>query len=56
MGILALKKSTIVALKLYYSLEYLKVTSSRLVYYSILELFGQMSQYICIKFPLCATT
>ena len=32
--------------------SYPKVTSSRLVYYSILELFGQGSQYICIKFHL----
>ena len=37
-----------------WSLEwiYCKVGSSRLVYYSILELFGQRSQYISIKFPL----
>ena len=31
---------------------YRKVASSRPVYYSILELFGQRSQYIRIKFPL----
>ena len=31
---------------------YRKVASSRPVYYSILELFGQRSQYIIIKFPL----
>ena len=33
-------------------LIYRKVASSRLVYYSILESFGQRSQYISIKFPL----
>ena len=32
--------------------KYRKVASSRPVYYSILELFGQRSQYISIKFPL----
>ena len=32
--------------------RYPKVTSSRPVYYSILELLGQRSQYIRIKFPL----
>ena len=31
---------------------YCKVRSSRPVYYSILELFGQRSQYISIKFLL----
>ena len=31
--------------------KYCKIASSRLVYYSILELFGQRSQYISIKFP-----
>jgi hypothetical protein len=31
---------------------YRKVTSIRPVYYSILELFDQRSQYISIKFPL----
>ena len=31
---------------------YCKVVSSRPVYYSILETFGQRSQYISIKFPL----
>ena len=31
---------------------YRKVVCSRPVYYSILELFGQRSQYISIKFPL----
>ena len=31
---------------------YRKVASSRPVYYSILELFGQRSQYKSIKFPL----
>ena len=31
---------------------YCKVANSRPVYYSILELFGQRSQYISIKFPL----
>ena len=31
---------------------YRKVASSRLVYYSILNSFGQRSQYISIKFPL----
>ena len=31
---------------------YRKVESSRPVYYSILELFSQRSQYISIKFPL----
>jgi hypothetical protein len=30
---------------------YLKVASNRLVYYSILNCFGQRSQYISIKFP-----
>ena len=33
-------------------LKYHKVASSRPVYYSILELYGQKSQYISIKFPL----
>ena len=33
-------------------ITYRKVASSRPVYYSILELFGQMSQYKSIKFPL----
>ena len=33
-------------------LNYRKVASSRPVYYSILELLGQRSQYIRIKFPL----
>ena len=33
-------------------INYRKVASSRLVYYSILELFGQRSRYISIKFPL----
>ena len=33
-------------------LEYRKVASSRLVYYSILNSFAQRSQYISIKFPL----
>ena len=33
-------------------LEYRKVASSRQVYYSILDLFFQRSQYISIKFPL----
>ena len=32
--------------------EYRKVSSSRPVYYSISEPFGQRSQYISIKFPL----
>ena len=32
--------------------RYCKVASSRSVYYSILEFFGQRSQYIRIKFPL----
>ena len=32
--------------------RYRKVASSRLVYYSILELFGQRSQYISLKFLL----
>ena len=32
--------------------NYRKVASSRPVYYSILETFGQRSQYIGIKFPL----
>jgi hypothetical protein len=32
--------------------NYRKVASSRPVYYSILELYGQRSQYISIKFPL----
>ena len=31
---------------------YCRVASSRPVYYSILKLFGQRSQYISIKFPL----
>ena len=31
---------------------YRKVASSRPVYYSILNSFGQRSQYISIKFPL----
>ena len=33
-------------------LAYRKVTSSRPIYYSILNSFGQRSQYISIKFPL----
>ena len=33
-------------------ITYHKVASSRPVYYSILESFGQRSQYISIKFPL----
>ena len=33
-------------------MDYRKVASSKLVYYSILELFDQKSQYISIKFPL----
>ena len=32
--------------------DYRKVASSRPVYYSILNSFGQRSQYISIKFPL----
>ena len=32
-------------------ISYRKVASSRLVYYSILELFGQRSQYIASNFP-----
>ena len=32
--------------------EYRKVASSRPVYYLILELFGQRSQYKSIQFPL----
>ena len=31
---------------------YRRVASSRPVYYTILELFGQRSQYISMKFPL----
>ena len=34
------------------NLTYRKVASSRPVYYSILNSFGQWSQYISIKFPL----
>ena len=33
-------------------LTYRRVASSRMVYYSILETFGQRSKYISIKFPL----
>ena len=36
----------------YLKIRYRKVASSRPVYYSILELFGQRSQYIGMKFPL----
>ena len=38
--------------KLFLKSSYFKVTSSRPVDYSILETFGQRSQYISIKFPL----
>ena len=49
---LANKKSKVGTLNVISSCStYLKVASSRLVYYSILNSFGQRSQYISIKFP-----